>query len=140
MSTSTTHTLVGRALDWIRARRSIEAELATLSRADVQMLATDIGVTEADLRDVAPLVADHSDLLDEMMLARGLDPAAVRRAFAGVARDMAVTCARCRDSGTCRRKLADGTAAAEIDAFCGNAAIIASLLDHQAETAAARVA
>ncbi|HQT77704.1 MAG TPA: DUF6455 family protein, partial [Rhodopila sp.] len=122
MPTSTTHTLLGRAFDWIRARSVLESELATLSRADVQMLATDIGVTEADLRDVAPLVTDHSDLMDKMMRTRGLDPAAVRQAFAGVARDLEVTCARCRDSGTCRRKLADGTAAADGYAFCGNAA------------------
>jgi hypothetical protein len=41
---------------------------------------------------------------------------------------MEITCARCRDSGTCRRELEAGTAGAHAHAFCGNAGAIDDLL------------
>ena len=120
--------LLARALDWIKARAVRDNELSLLSRADLQLLASDIGVTEADLRDVVPTIGDHSDLMDQMMRARGLDPAAVRNAFRGVVRDMEVTCARCRDSGSCRLELEAGTAGAHSHEFCPNAGVMDELL------------
>jgi hypothetical protein len=128
MSTLTESSLFCRTLDWIKARAARDNELATMSRADLQVLAADIGVTEADLRDVVPRIGDHSDLIDKMMRARNLDPKAVRRAFGGVVRDMEVTCARCRDSGTCRLELEAGTAGAHSHEFCGNADAMDDLL------------
>ena len=67
-------------------------------------------------------------LMDKMMRARNLDPEAVRRAFRGVVRDMEVTCARCRDSGTCRLELEAGTAGTHSHDFCGNAGTMDDLL------------
>ena len=128
MSASAERNLFARALDWIKARVARNDELALMSRADLQLLASDIGVTEADLRDIAPRIGDHSDLMDQMMRARGLDPTAARRAFGGVVRDMEVTCARCWDSGVCRQELEAGTAGAHSHEFCANAGVINDLL------------
>jgi hypothetical protein len=88
---------------------------------------SDIGVSIADLRAIHPRVAGADELMDRMLRARGLDPEAVRRAFAAVMRDMDVTCARCRESGTCQRELAAGTAAEDCHEFCGNAGTIDAL-------------
>lgn len=128
MTASTEPTLFCRTLDWIKARATRDNELATMSRDDFQILAADIGVSESDLRDVVPKIGDHSDLMDKMMRARNLDPEAVRRAFRGVVRDMEVTCARCRSSGTCRLELEAGSAGARSHEFCGNAEVMDDLL------------
>ena len=128
MTASTEPTLFCRTLDWIKARAVRDNELATMTRDDLQILAADIGVSESDLRHVVPQFGDHSDLMDKMMRARNLDPETVRRAFRGVVRDMEVTCARCRSSGTCRLELEAGTAGEHSHEFCGNAEVMDDLL------------
>jgi len=113
--------LLSKAFDWIRARASRDNELAVMSRMDLGYLAADLGITEADVLDVVPRLTDHSELMDKMMRARGLDPDAVRRSFSALVRDMEVTCARCRESRICRRELESGTAAVYAHDFCANA-------------------
>jgi Family of unknown function (DUF6455) len=129
MFTSTNLSLLARAFDWLKVRMAQDNELASLSRADLQLLAIDIGVTEADLRQIIPQVHNHGELMDKMMCACGLEPASVRRAFSGVVRDMEVTCARCRDSGRCYRELEAGTSSARYRVFCANASAIDALLE-----------
>jgi uncharacterized protein YjiS (DUF1127 family) len=120
--------IVARALDWLKARIEGANELARLSRADLDYLATDIGLTEADLRHIVPEKGDHSELMDQMMIARGLDPDVVRK-FAGSAiHDMEVACARCNDVAGCRAALHDGTAGSRARELCPNNAIMADLL------------
>lgn len=119
--------LLSRAFDWIRARASRDNELAAMSRMDLHYLAADLGITEADALQVVPRVTDHSELMDKMMRARGLDPDAVRRSFSALVRDMEVTCARCRDDRVCRRELESGTAAQYCHDFCANATAIDTL-------------
>jgi uncharacterized protein YjiS (DUF1127 family) len=127
MSAPTDPNLLSRAFDWMKTRTSRDNELAAMSHMDLQYLAADLGITEADVRDVVPRVTDHSDLMNKMMRARGLDPDAVRRSFSAVVRDMEVTCARCRDSRICRRELESGTAAMYCHDFCANAAAMDEL-------------
>ena len=121
-------TLFCRTLGWIKTRAVRDTELVRMSSADLHNLATDIGVTEADLREVVPKVGDHSDLMDQMMRARGLDPLAVRRDFAGPAREMEITCARCGEARTCRLELKARSAASLCHSFCGNASAMDDLL------------
>jgi uncharacterized protein YjiS (DUF1127 family) len=121
MSATTDSNLLSRAFDWIKARASRDNELAAMSHMDLHYLAADLGITEADVRDVVPKVTDHSNLMDKMMRARGLNPDAVRRSFSAVVRDMELTCARCRESRICRRELQSGTATVYAYDFCANA-------------------
>jgi hypothetical protein len=123
--------LFARALDWLSARMTGDNELATMSPADLRILAADIDVTEAGLREIVPQIGDHSALMDQMMYARGLDPVAVRRAFSTMVRGMEATCAWCRDSGTCLREVEAGTADAHCHVFCANADAIDDLLEIQ---------
>ena len=129
MSARTDPNLLSRAFDWIKVRASRDNEVAAMSRMDLHYLAADLGITEADVREVVPRVTDHSDLMDKMMRARGLDPDAVRRSFSALVRDMEVTCARCRDDRICRRELESGTAAQYCHDFCANATAMDALLE-----------
>ena len=124
--------LLARVFDWFKARISSDSELANLSYEDMQFLAADIGVSVADLRAIGPMISDHDDLIKQMMLARGLDPDAVRRAFGGVMRDMEITCSRCHEVGVCQRELKANTAAAHCHEFCGNAKVMDELLEVKA--------
>jgi hypothetical protein len=120
--------LVARILDWIKARVSQDGELAAMSHTERQLLAADIGISEAELWAITPQTSEHADLLDKMIQARGLDPELVRHIFLGAVRDMEATCARCRDVGLCRRELKAGTAGERSHGFCGNAGVIDELL------------
>jgi hypothetical protein len=130
MSTSSDQALLARALEWLKRRFADDRELASFSSLERQTLAADIGVTESELTQIVLQPGDHSDLMDEMIRARGLDPEAVRRALNG-ARYMEVTCALCLDSGRCRKELASGTAAARCHDFCANAEAIDDLLQQR---------
>ncbi len=123
---------VTRALDWLKHRLAGGSELATLSRADLNFLASDIGPTEADLRHIAPEKGDHSELMDEMMVARGLNPDVVRKLTRSLIQDMEIACARCGEVAGCRSALRNGMAAERSHRMCPNHAIMSDLLGEEA--------
>jgi len=124
--------LIGQVAHWIAERARANAEMARLSRGDISGMAHDLGVTEADLRDVLPRGADNSRLMDAMMRARGLDPAQVAHLSGAVMRDLELTCTRCGVVTRCRRELAAGTAAVHCGEFCGNVDVLDALLERSA--------
>ena len=135
METSSAHNdpgLLARALDWIKARAARQDELARLSGSDVAAMAADLGLSEADLRDVLPRATDNTLLMDRMIQARGLDPVTVRRSLAALVRDLELTCTRCPDTARCRRELNAGTAAARCHEYCPNADTLDDLVAAQA--------
>ena len=123
--------LLARVFDWIKERTARQEELGRLSRGDLAAMASDLGLSEADLRDVLPRSADNTLLMDRMMQARGLDPEAVRHSFASLVRDLELTCTRCGAVGRCRRELESGTAATHCHEFCLNADTLDDLLEAQ---------
>ncbi len=120
--------LLGRLFDWVKARVHRDDDLYALTRGDLAMMASDLGISESDLRDVLPKAADNSLLMDEMMIARGLDPDRVRRSCGGLARDLELTCVRCGSVARCRSDLAQGVAAERCHEYCGNAEVFDELL------------
>ena len=120
--------LFGRALDWLRQRLARGEEMANFSQSDLHSMASDLGVTQADLADVLPRSADNALLMDKMIEARGLDPEAVRAAFSTLVRDMELVCTRCRSTGRCQRDLTAGTADAHCHEYCGNAETIDDMI------------
>ena len=120
--------LLARALDWIKAFHARQAELGRLSRDDIAVMATDLGLSESDLCDVLPRNTDNTPLMDGMLRARGLDPDAVRRSLTPLLRDLELSCTRCAATGRCRRELQAGTAAEHCHDFCPNADSIDDLL------------
>ena len=119
--------LLGRLFDWVKDRVNRGNELYVLSRGDFATMASDLGICEADLREVFPKATDNSLLMDEMMRQRGLDPDRVRRMAGGLARDLEMTCSRCDSVNRCRRDLALGIAAAHAHEYCANAEIFDDL-------------
>lgn len=119
--------LIAQFVHWISGRMRMADEVAYLSCGDIAELAHDIGVTEADLREVLPRAADNSPLMDAMIRAHGLDPEKVAALSATLMRDLELTCTRCGKVGRCRQELAAGTAAEHCGEFCGNADTFAAL-------------
>jgi Family of unknown function (DUF6455) len=123
-----TSTMFSRAIDWLKAHTVGGDDLGAFSRSDLQVMANDLGVTQADLLDVLPRHEDHSDLMDRMMRDRGLDPDKIRRAVGPLMRDLEITCTRCGAVSRCRRDLAAGQAVEHCHEYCGNAETIDELL------------
>jgi uncharacterized protein YjiS (DUF1127 family) len=128
MSTTAVANLVVKVIEWIKERATRDRELESMSHTELQLLAADIGISEAELLAITPGISEHGDLLDEMIRAHGLDPELVRHIFVGAVREMEAVCARCRDAEVCRRELKAGTAAQRSRAFCGNADVIDELM------------
>lgn len=120
--------LLARALDWIKAYNARQQELGRLSGDDIAIMATDLGMSAADLCDVLPRGTDNTFLMDRMLLARGLDPEEIRRTLTPMLRDLELACTRCAATGRCRRELQAGTAAEHSHDFCANADTIDDLL------------
>jgi hypothetical protein len=112
---------LARILDWIKVRLDRNSEVARLSRGDIAAMAADLGLSEADFRDVLPRTADNGMLMDRMILARGMDPTAVRHSLAALVRDLELICTRCPETTRCRRELDAGTAAEHCHQYCLNA-------------------
>jgi hypothetical protein len=123
--------LLARMLDWLRSYAARQEELGRLTRGDIALMASDLGLTEAELREVMPRAADNRVLMEGMLQARGLDPAAVRRGFAALMRELELTCTRCPHTARCRRELGAGTAALHCHEYCVNADTIDELLAAQ---------
>lgn len=125
--------LLARCIDWLQQRARRGQELANLSRADLDYLASDLGITQADLTDMLPRAADNSFLMDRMMVARGLDPEQVRRTVGALVRDMELVCTRCHAVRLCRRDLKAGLADENCHDYCENAETMDDLLQHSAQ-------
>lgn len=116
------------ALDWTRERLARGEAMASSQRSDSQDMASDSGITQTDLIDIVPHSADHTNLMNQMMPARGLAPDKVRHAFAPLVRAMELICNRCQSAGRCQRDLVAGTAAENCHDYCENAETIDDLL------------
>ena len=121
--------MLGRALDWLQTRMQARREFEGLTGMDLELMAGDLGVTQADLLDILPRGPDNSLLMDQMMVQRGLDPNTVRLHVAALMRDMELTCSRCQSVGRCRRDLAAKTAAEHCHEYCGNAEVFDELIE-----------
>jgi len=128
--------LLGRAFDWFAARGWLQGANPRLSDTDLEMIANDLGVTQADLLDVLPRAPDSSLLMDRMMAARGLNPDQVRGSSSALVRDLELTCTRCNAKRRCERDLKAG-AAEHCHEYCGNAEMFDGMLAEAASKSAA---
>jgi len=122
--------LLGRVLDWVRARCGPGDELAALSRDEIRELAGDLALGEGDLLALSASLADNTVLMERMMRARGFDPEQLRQSFGTLLRDVQRVCSRCRATGRCQRELDAGTAAAHAHEFCPNAGTFDDLINY----------
>ena len=129
MSHATDAGLFTRVFSWLVTHHVREGEIEALSRGDLAHLASDLGVTQADLMTLLPEGTDHRDLMDQMIRAHGLDPAALRALPTALMRDLEMTCSRCGNTARCARDLKAGTAAANCQSYCGNASAFDAMID-----------
>lgn len=122
--------LLGRVLDWLRARLGAADDLAGWSHEDLRDLARDLALGEDDLVALSASLSNNSALMDGMLRARGFDPELLRYSFTTLMRDVERVCSRCRATGRCRRELDAGTAAAHAREYCPNTATFDDLADY----------
>jgi hypothetical protein len=123
--------VVGAIADWInRYRDSVEAsrDLQHCDPNEVMRMASDLGITPAELRELSEKGPRSAELLKRMLLALDVDPKAVARADPLVMRDLQRLCVTCDHKTRCAHELAQGSAAAHFHEFCPNAHTIDALL------------
>lgn len=122
--------LLGRVLDWVRARCGVGDDLGAMSRDEIRELASDLSLSEGDLVALSTSLNDNTTLMEGMMRARGFEPDQLRQSFGTLMRDVERVCSRCRMTGRCRRELDAGTAAAHAHEYCPNAGTFDDLIDY----------
>jgi hypothetical protein len=122
--------LLGRVLDWVRARGGTSGELAGMSRDEIRELAGDLSLSEGDLVALSSSLSHNAPLMEGMMRARGFDPDDLRHSFALLVRDVERVCSHCRTTGRCRRELDAGTAARHAREYCPNAGTFDDLVEY----------
>lgn len=106
------------------ARSQMAAELGQFSAAEMDRMAHDVGVSTADLYELAQHASGSADEMPRMMVALDLDPEAIARAEPEAYRDMQRLCSLCESKGRCDHDLAAGTAEVNYQHYCLNAATL----------------
>jgi hypothetical protein len=112
--------------DW-RERQAEMAELDGLGEEGLREIAADLGLSTAQLRDLASQGPHAADLMPRLMTALGLDPDMIRQAEPMVFRDMQRTCSGCSDKSRCAHDLNDGAIQRSYREFCPNADTLSAL-------------
>jgi hypothetical protein len=102
-------------------------ELAACPPSEIRRLASDLGLSGDDLRQLCRSDLGPSELLPRRLELLGIDPEFVRRAEPTTSRDLARVCASCQASRRCARDLARGDVQAGMEAYCLNSATIDAL-------------
>lgn len=118
------------ALEWVRKHARAGDNLADVSQAELSHMAEDLGLSRDDVVALATHATNNTALMEGMMRAHGLDPAATQDIFPTLLRDIERVCSRCRDAKRCRRELAAGTAAEHAHKFCPNAGTFDDIADY----------
>jgi hypothetical protein len=115
--------------DWLRHRRDLHEmqELGQSDAGEFARIADELGVSAAELDTFVRRGAHAADEMPQLLLALGIDEAALARAEPRMVTDLQRICALCGHKRRCHRELAAGTAADHYPEFCDNAAMIDSL-------------
>jgi hypothetical protein len=86
---------------------SARRELDNFDRQEIERIAAELGMTAADLRDLAACGPDAAELLTKWMTALGISRDDVERTALGLMRDLERTCSCCGHKKQCAADLAD---------------------------------
>ncbi len=119
---------IGRFVEGSRKRLRLQRELADLEAlGSLDAVLADAGLVRSQIDPLIAGCADSRELLDKMMVRRGIDAAKLP---VESLRDLTWTCTTCPDKRRCRAWLA-GTEPTEFRSFCPNAAELDHLLSQQ---------
>lgn len=119
---------------WInryRHSQGVTDELGQCTQNDVLKIANDLGVSVADLRNVASKGPHAADTLQKILTALRVDPKALAKADPATMRDLQRVCVVCHQKGRCERELAAGTIAEHFRDFCPNAYTLEALFKQE---------
>lgn len=116
--------------DWVNRYRQLTgpSALGDCDSQEVARIAADLGITAAELRDLAEAKPGSAALLNEMLPALGIDPKTLAESDPLVTRDLRRLCVTCRNKNLCRREIDELGAAAHYHEFCPNAVTLDALL------------
>ena len=100
------------------------ANLSCCAQDEVERMAQDIGISAAELRQLAKLGPDSADQLLERMKAIHLDPTAVEKAETPTFQDLQRNCSLCDQHKQCAHDLATDAAAPQWEHYCPNASTL----------------
>jgi hypothetical protein len=122
--------VIGAIADWVKNYRyaiGLNEDLANCGPDEVKAIANDLGMTPADLRELASKGPGAADLLKQMLIALKVDPKALNEIDQRTARDLQRLCITCGMKRRCQHELAAGTAVKNMDEFCPNAVSLKGL-------------
>lgn len=122
--------VVGAIADWVKRHRytvELRKNFANCGPHEIRAIASDLGLTTSDLRELASKGPGAADHLKRMLAALKVNPKALSEIDQRVARDMQRRCITCRVKRRCTHEMAAGTAAKNMHEFCPNAAPLKSL-------------
>jgi hypothetical protein len=119
----------GMRQSWRRAlsRRQTINELAACPPSELRRIASDVGLSGDDLRQLCRSDFGPSHLLPQRLQLLGIDREFVMRTEPATYKDLARLCASCRATRRCARDLARGDVQAGMDDYCLNGPTIDAL-------------
>jgi len=122
--------VIAAIADWVKDYRyavGLNKDFANCGSDEVRAIANDLGLTPADLRELASKGPGAADLLKKMLLALKVNPEALSKIDQRVTRDLQRRCITCGEKRRCVHEMAAGTAAKNMHEFCPNAASLEAL-------------
>lgn len=110
-----------------KAARSSGAELQCFAENEVERMAQELGVSAAELRQLAKRGPNSADLLLRRMAALDLDANEVAARELAAFRDLQRVCTMCESRGRCARELARDPASPSWEEHCPNVETLKSL-------------
>lgn len=117
---------------WWRRR----SELDAMDRGELEHIAGDLGMTGAELKDLAARGPHAADQLHERMRIMGITSADVALVAHGLMRDLERTCTHCQEKGRCGKDLAGHPHDRAWEGYCPNAIALTAVKSARHHTAA----
>ncbi len=109
--------LLQRLAHWWRCNN----ELSSLSAAELDRMSRDLGMTSAELQEIAAMGPESAELLHQRMEALGVTQADIDRLAFGLVRDLERDCSCCSSKDECRADLVHQPESPGWMAYCANA-------------------
>ncbi|MDB5505136.1 MAG: hypothetical protein JWR89_5038 [Tardiphaga sp.] len=103
------------------------SEMNELDAGEFNRIASEMGLSSADLESVVRQGKHAADELPMLLRALGFDDAAIARIERPVLNDMQRTCANCQHKPACQQDLVAGVAEKHYESYCANADTIGAL-------------
>jgi hypothetical protein len=118
--------LLGTFADWLSHRREMR-EVRELDRAEFDHIAADLQMSPGNLEELVRRGPHALDELPKMLVALGIDQAALAKTQPRLLRDMERVCALCGEKRRCDRDIANGSVGDHYQDYCPNAHTITQL-------------